>query len=64
MFIENLTLCQGIIVPEVGDPLVKEIFDVLIFTKLTFYFTEDILVHSDPQGLNSKQVWGLMVEVK
>ena len=50
MFIENLTLCQGIIVPEVGDPLVKEIFDVLIFTKLTFYFTEDVLVHSDPQA--------------
>lgn len=56
MFIENLTLCQGVIVPEIGDPLVKEIFDVLIFTKLTFYLAEDILVHFDPQGLNSKQV--------
>ena len=56
MFTENLTLCQGIIVPEVGDPLEKEIFDILIVTKLTFYLTEDILIHSDPQGLNSKQV--------
>ena len=47
---------ESFIVPEVGDPLVKETFDVLIFTKLTFYLTEDIQVHSDLQGLNSKQV--------